>query len=399
MPVSDVTSKNSGAKRLVFFSHESFDEMWRRNQFICAELHRRHNELEILWVGPRVDILFSISKGRWAELNHVQLTPHSVHDFRRILQMRPAKLLPNKIGKGFNQRNYSDTIRSTLRSLGWNSFQVWINDQSARTCLPLPGQTDLVYDITDDWSKAPQPEHARQAVIADDAYLLENADHVIVCSKSLFDAKQGKCKKLALIANGVDEWRYHPDALCKVDPPHDLDDVSRPIAGYVGTLHSSRLDLELIRTIADRLPQMNFVFVGPNCLSPQETASIKRSNVHILGTRSYDELPRYFSAFDICMTPHLVNSFTDSLDPLKLYEYMSTGKPIVSTACSGFRDEEELIYIAQSAGEFVHALENALNESDRSLCTKRSHWARQHSWGSRVDRIEELLGWRPLVNK
>ncbi len=163
-----------------------------------------------------------------------------------------------------------------------------------------------------------------------------------------------------MIPNGVDFDRYHPSSLSKLECPADLESIKRPIAGYTGTLHSSRLDLNLVRNTAKEAPDISFVFVGPNCLTEQETKDLQAPNIHLLGSRSYQELANYISRFDLCMTPHLVNDFTESLDPLKLYEYMSTGKPIVSTPCAGFRDQPGLIALAQTADGFAHAIRRSI---------------------------------------
>ncbi len=146
----------------------------------------------------------------------------------------------------------------------------------------------------------------------------------------------------------MDNERYHPKALAHQKAPEDIKHIVHPIAGYTGTLHAARLDLALIESSAKALPNVHFVFVGPNCLTESESAQLRAPNIHILGSKSYADLPAYISCFDICLTPHSINDFTESLDPLKLYEYMSTGKAIVSTKCAGFREHPDLVYLADT---------------------------------------------------
>lgn len=382
-------------KRLLFFSLEDWNHVFRRNQFICAELCRRF-DLEILWVGPVVDIAYALLRHDYQDLLSIQTAPRPVADQPAVKRLRPVKLLPNKIGRRFNDDLVSRNVKRALKTLGWKDFDIWINAQQARNYLPLPGSKRLIYDITDDWTKMPQPRHQLEAVIADDAEMLRQADHVIVCSRQLYESKKGKCRALTLIANGVDNLRYHPDQLRGLEPPKDLKGIAHPIVGYTGTLHSSRLDLALLEETAQKLEQVNFVFVGPNSLTGEETARLNRSNIHILGSRPYQDLPSYLASFDACMTPHLVNDFTESLDPLKLYEYMSTGKPIISTKCAGFRDYPDLITLAEREN-FSGAVMQALQETDRSKEAERSKmrvdWASTQSWGSRLDQVEKALGW------
>jgi glycosyltransferase involved in cell wall biosynthesis len=387
------TSSATSTKRLLFFSIEDWNEVWRRNQFFCAELVRRNPDAEILWVNPVVDLLHSLMRHDFSQFSAIRLAPNAVTGQAQILTIKPIKILPNKLGREFNNRLFADNIRSALHSLGWTSYDVWINAQSARQLLPFPGTKKLIYDITDDWTKMPQPEHIRLATIEDDAAMLRDADHVIVCSRQLYESKKNRCRELTLIHNGVDDHRYHPDQLSKTETPADIGQIQKPIIGYTGTLHSSRLDLALTAQVADELKHVNFVFVGPDCLTAAERKLLNKPNIHILGSRSYEELPRYIARFDAYMTPHLVNDFTESLDPLKLYEYMSTGKPIISTDCAGFREMTELVSIAPNASEFARAIEVALNSEDPARACQRIAWAQNQSWTARVIKLEEILGW------
>jgi glycosyltransferase involved in cell wall biosynthesis len=390
-------STTTTAKRILFFSLEDWNEIWRRNQFICAELCRRHPDLSVLWVGQTVDLSYAIVRGDFVELGQPQLTPHIVPDLPQIHTIKPVKLLPNKIGKGLNRYLYGSAIKAAIVKSHWHEqeFDMWVNDQQAANLLPLANVRKVIYDITDDWTELPQSERSRNTVIENDRNMLTHADHVIVCSQKLFETKRSKCKSLSLIPNGVDDWRYHPDVLTQLEaePPADIRGLSKPIVGYTGTLHSARLDLQLIAACANKLPQCSFVFVGPNSLTAEEIASIQRPNVHILGAKAYADLPKYIAAFDACMTPHLVTPFTDSLDPLKLYEYMSTGKPAISTPCAGFRDLRELVAIASTADEFCAAIHKEIDEADHTKARERIAWARQHSWAARVSEIEKILGW------
>src|SRR6185312_5614750 len=80
------------------------------------------------------------------------------------------------------------------------------------------------------------------------------------------------------------------------------------------------------------------VFLGPDALEPTQRASIESAGGLLLGARPHLSVPAYLQHADVLVVPHLVDSFTDSLDPIKLYEYRAVGRPIVSTPVAGFRD-------------------------------------------------------------
>ena len=119
---------------------------------------------------------------------------------------------------------------------------------------------------------------------------------------------------------------------------------------------------------------------------------MKYANVKILGAISYARLPSYIKCLDLCITPHKVSPFTESLDPLKLYEYMSTGKPIVSTPCSGFRELPDLVSVAPDSRTFAKAIESSSQEQG-SKSAERIQWSREQTWRQRVESVSRVLGW------
>jgi glycosyltransferase involved in cell wall biosynthesis len=95
-------------------------------------------------------------------------------------------------------------------------------------------------------------------------------------------------------------------------------------------------------------------------------------------------------AFDVCIVPHRVTPFTESLNPIKLWEYLAAGKPIVSTDVAGFRDYPQFVRIASDAPSFLQAVQAALTE-DPSLPQARRAEAQHHSWNSRLDAVEQVI--------
>lgn len=374
--------------RILFFSLEHWDDVWRRNQFIAEGLLRRNPLTEILWIGPSTDLW--TAKGRASADKKLGKTFKPDPTLLRLTSVKPYKPLPNIIGKHLNQLCLRHQVLGALKQLGWTEYIAWVNNQAARNILPLPGALGTIYDITDDWTKVSLPPRILDRVKADDQWLLDNADRVIVCSKTLQATKLGKCNSLHLIHNGVNVDLYSPDSVNRTTVPKDMDFGGLPVACYLGTLHEDRLDLDLIEHVLKGLPRVQFVFVGPNALSELSSSRLTQySNCKLLGSRPYSQLPSYIKGCNIFINPHLVSQFTESLDPLKLYEYMATGKPIVSTACAGFREMENMVAVASNANEFMTKVEQSI-EAD-SISIERIEWAKQHTWEQRLDQIEQIL--------
>jgi hypothetical protein len=143
---------------------------------------------------------------------------------------------------------------------------------------------------------------------------------------------------------------------------------SAPTAVYVGSLHDARLDVGLVAEVADGLPHLNVVLVGPDSLSE---ASRRRSLVP--------------PACRCVVVPHQVSAFTESLDPIKAYECLAVGRPTVATPVAGFREHEKYFSVV-ARDNFIERVRDAL-ASETSTCSGLEHV----SWAERAEAFDQLL--------
>ena len=170
-----------------------------------------------------------------------------------------------------------------------------------------------------------------------------------------------------MIPNGVDLHRF----ATVIRRPSDLPEG--PTAVYVGTLHDERLDVPLSCRIADQLPDVQFVYVGPDSLRARSRTLLQQHpNVHLLGGRSHDDVPSYYQHADVVIVPHLVTPFTESLDPIKAREILAVGVPAVSTSIAGFRHLGPPIRIADPA-RFSQTVAEVLRDPRREA-PRRPHY-------------------------
>lgn len=345
-------TSNASANRVVVCSLEDWDEIWRRNQYLIDSLLRADDALEVLFVEPPVDPVHNLRTGRPVRLGGGLRVIDGYQGRLRALQ--PTKLLPRRLG-GVADDLLERSVRRAVRRLGWTSPALWINDPA---WLPLVRATGWrsVYDITDDWVEADRGAREHDRLAASDAELLQRSDEVVVCSPSLEAGKGGR-RPVTLIRNAVDVARYRQP----YERPADLPAV--PVALYAGTLHEDRLDVDLVLATARRLHDAGaaLVFVGPNVLSAENTARLAESPaITVLGRRPFDSIPGYLQHAHALVVPHIIDDFTESLDPIKLYEYLAVGRPIVSTAVAGFREIAGAEEVAVGDGpDFVAAVEAA----------------------------------------
>lgn len=307
-------------------SLERWDEVWRRSQFLAAELLRLQPELRLLFVEQAVDIPWSLAHRGWAPL--ARLRP--IGETGRCWAVRPRKWLPRRMWAGVD-RSLGHQVVAAASSLGLRDPLLWINDSTYATLVEETGWR-TVYDVTDDWLlETYRPaELSRQR--RNDQWLVERANDVVVCSPNLAESR-GQDRSVHLIPNGVDV-----DHLRRLQArPKDL--PSGPVALYAGTLAETRLDVDLcIGTARELRDRATLVFVGPNSLSAQSTRELQHAGALLLGARSYQVLPGYLQHADVVVVPHRVTPFTESLDPIKARELVAVGRPTVSTPVAGFRD-------------------------------------------------------------
>jgi glycosyltransferase involved in cell wall biosynthesis len=379
---------------VVFVSIEPWDEIWRRNQFICDGLLRKSVNTKILFVQPPFDNSYEL---RARKLNKIRQTPSIVdggYDGRLQL-FTPTKWFPNSlpIGRALNEKHLRGQTKRALGDLNWIATHLWINQHEAAHLLGEGIAANTLYDITDDWTKFSGNQSHLDLITSQDATLCKSCDQVIVCSQQLFvdRAKFVALERLHLIPNGVHVEHYEAVTDTSLPVHKVAEHWTKPVFGYTGTIHGDRVDVNLIASIADAYPAATIALVGPNLLDQTEKQELDRiSNIVFTGSQPYADLPDIMRAFDVCMVPHLVTPFTESLNPIKLWEYLAAGKPIVATNVAGFRDYPDLVSVADSSDEFVSLLALASSESS-DLPVQRQRAAKQHTWDKRVQTIEALL--------
>lgn len=345
-----VTASAPAASSLVVCSLEEWGTVRRRIRIMVDELVSMDPALRVLYVTPAVDVPFEIRSGRFAGLARPRL--HQVHP--RVHVLRPRKWLPRALGPAAD-RSLGRQVARAVDGLGLTDPLVWVNDASyARFALSTGWPT--IYDVTDDWLLAPLPPRQEARLRADDELLLARSGAVVVCSPDLARTR-GRRRDVDLIPNGVDiELFARPQ-------PRPVELPASPVAVYVGTLHKERIDVPLLLALAEARPDVQIALVGPDSLGPATSAQLAGvPTIHLLGPQPYDRVPGFLQHADLVVIPHLVNPFTESLDPIKAYECVVAGRPTVATPVAGFRDLGDPVVVCDRS-EFVSVASELLDSA------------------------------------
>jgi teichuronic acid biosynthesis glycosyltransferase TuaH len=338
---------------LVLVSLETWDDVWRRNQHLAAGLLRSDPSLQVLFVEPATDPLHAVTTRRQVQLGRgLRLGPHLPGiQSGQLWLYQPTKLLPRRVDPRQDLRWAAAVVRAASH-IGLNAPTLWVNSPSGARVLAQTGWPAL-YDITDDWLAADRSPADLQRLSQEEAYLLEHCDEVVVCSEFLLHSKNAT--RMTLIPNAVDVDAY------RLLSPRPADLPNKPTALYVGTLHIDRLDVALCEATGRSLgTDGQLVLMGPDLLSEADRARLSGAGVVLLGPRDHAAVPAYLQNADVLVVPHRVTPFTESLDPIKVYEYRAAGRPVVSTPVPGFRNSgNPQVTVAEGAG-FAQAVRRGL---------------------------------------
>ncbi len=389
---------------VIFISLENWDGVWRRNQFLCAEWLRRFPSMRMLFVGRSRDFSNAVRTRSAAAFRQPGFRPSL--DFLGLSFLNPFKPLPNSLAlcRKINLSLLEGQIRKATAKAGLRSPLLWINDHFAAPLVGRLQERAVIYDITDDWTLMPAIGVAeRDRIRSADNALCSRADLVVVCSAALEKSRNLMCRNIVRVQNGVDPAHYlscrdTSEGSSKAVSPST---TNAPVFGYVGTLHGDRLDLGLVAALARAWPRGKVVLCGPDLFSANEREKLLSvPNVEIRPAVHYESVPEVIRGFDVCILPHLCTPFTESLNPIKLWEYLASGKPVAATPVAGFREMAHLCHLGSGPGAFIAACAAALRE-DGSRASVRIKEAEANSWKARADQLLEVFrqqGWlgRPV---
>jgi glycosyltransferase involved in cell wall biosynthesis len=259
----------------------------------------------------------------------------------------------------------------------------------------------IVYELIDHLDVF--TNHPKRALLRGHRWFLKHAHVVSGVADDLVREMVASRPDTILVPNGVDYGHF---AVQSNDTQGDLRHIkalNKPIIGYYGAL-AAWIDYDLIRYSATQMPDTSFVLIGPDYddTLPQSKLT-ELPNVYWLGAKSYHDLPNYLSNFDAATLPFVVSKLTEAVSPIKIFEYMAGGKPVVTTNLPECRKYPEL-FVAQNADDYINLLAHAVAQgTNAELIAALRARARQNTWEMRarmlIDKFSETEPTRPIITK
>jgi glycosyltransferase involved in cell wall biosynthesis len=375
------------------------DGMWTNKQHVMSRLAREHRVLFVNF-GPRpLPALFKLKAEK--QQNHFgveRLLAPAVEEHHgvTVLDLWGPRLLVRALGPNHPWSIYCtfDVRRALLdRYLARQSIEdavLWVYHPGYGPAVAEIPRRLLVYDCVDEYSEFPEYRGGADWLVEREAALCRAADVVFTTSQGLYEKKRPlNPERTHLVHNVGDFAHFSRSRDAATDVPEDLRALPKPVIGFLGAVSGYKLDIEWMVALARRHREASLVLVGPVGVGDKSTdvgMLADEPNVHLLGHRPYEALPGYVKGFDVAVIPYRQNEYTANVFPIKFFELLASGKPVVISALPALADYYGQVEVARSAEEFVAACERALAEPARNEGARLA-LAAENTWEHRVERM------------
>jgi hypothetical protein len=270
-------------------------------------------------------------------------------------------------------------VRRALRHVGFKKRISWF-------VVPHPGfmakrlQEQLcVYYCIDDYAAHPGVDAERTA--RSDLALTATADQVFVAPPGMLEAKRAQNTSTVFAPHGVDVDLFRRAMDASTTVPEAARNLPHPVIGFFGLI-GAWIDVDLIEWLARSRPQWSFLLVGHAAADVSSLASM--ANVTLAGPQPYDALPGWAKAFDVAIIPYRRNQQVRNANPLKLREYLATGRQVVTVSNLEIERFAQWVRIADGREEFLSGIEQALQPESPEAALARIVAVEPMTWDSRV---------------
>ncbi len=383
-------------QQIICFGAAEWSGMWARAQQLMTRFAA--SNYQVLYIDPPITWLSPLKnptcwKQRVFNVPRLDEVSPGIFVYTPLPLLPFANLLPwiNK----FNQLLLGRALKKVLAKLRFVKPILWTYLPNNIDILKHIPYSLLIYDCADEHASFPGFVKA-EVVLKMENRLLNQAEVVFASAQELYNRRIARCQNIHLINNGADFGHFRQALSEELDLPESIATLPKPIVGYIGAI-SAWLDLELIKALALAYPKWSIVMVGPQDIDLTELRAL--SNIYFVGPMSYGVLPNYLKSFALCIIPFKITDLTVNVNPVKLYEYLAAGKPVLTTALPEVFKFSDHVAIANNKEEFVTlAAQEIVNDNSQKI-QSRMMLAFANSWDLRFKQMLEIISETSPLNK
>ncbi|MFM0300650.1 glycosyltransferase [Paraburkholderia sediminicola] len=379
---------------IVLISTADWDNpFWTNKQHVAVELARRGHK--VLYVDSLAIRRPSASQADLSRIfRRVRLWlagPRMVHENLWVwsplvlpLNRYPAILRLNRLLLQFG-------LSRCLANVGMRYKLCWTYNPKTHQLVNLERFDRVVFHCVDE-IKA-QPNMPVDELEQAERELVSRSDICFVTAPHLLETRRAWNSNTHYFSNVADFSHFQSSIHKSVEIPDDLKRIPGPRIGFVGALSTYKVNFTLITEMACQHPEWSIVLIGKIGEGERNTdVSILQAlpNIHLLGPRAYGDLPRYLKGLDVAILPCQLNDYTKAMFPMKFFEYLAAGRPVVSTNLHALQDYGHVAKLAQDTNEFIEGVAAALRGEGATLDT-RLEVARGQTYETRTQKMLELI--------
>ena len=361
-------------------------ELWTNQQHLMSRLAQDNRVLFVESLGLRQPQLAGRDVSRVVRRLRRGFAGPRMRDGVHVLSPLVIPMHRYAAVRALNRRLLRRLIRRATRRLGFQRPIVWAYVPQAEALLDVLVPAVVVYHCVDDIAAQPGVDAA--SFRAAEQRFARRADLVLVSAPALGRRLRPIAANVIEAPNVADTERF-AQALepGPIDPA--LRDLPPPRIVFTGAVVATKVDFGLLGELARLRPSWSFVLVGPvGPGDPSTDVSPLRAqpNIHLLGPRRHADLPLLLRGADAGIIPYARNALTESIFPMKVYEYLAAGLPVVATELPALADVPE-VETAPDAEGMVALLDSALAPATQEARKQRSRTVAAHSWDRRLEEI------------
>lgn len=383
-------------KCCLLFSTADWDaQYWTNKQYTAKQLSQ--NGFSVLYVesvGLRPPKIGS-SKDWKRIFRRLKLGIKGPRVVEKDIWVLSPLLLPflhkNKIVSLFNQVILSFLVKRFIYKNNFKNPIIWSYHPYILRLVEHIKNEMVIYHCVDDLKSVPGIDGSAFRTL--EKIFLKRADYVFTTSQAL----ELECSKYNhnthYFSNVVDQVHFN-SAFFTASLPVELEKIPCPRLGYIGVLSDFKIDFPLLFELAMKNPKWNFILIGDE-REGQNNLLLKKmrkiNNIHFLGHRDYNLLPSYLAGFDVGLLPTLINDYTKYMFPMKYYEYLAAGLPVVSTALDFTRYVQDGLEKGNDAETFSKAIAKQLSRGKLKF-EESKIYVGDNTWSKRMDKMLEIIG-------
>lgn len=392
--MNQAQENGTGRQDVVLLSTADWDNpFWTNKQHVALQLARRgHRVFYIESLGlRRPSVSAADTKRILRRLKRAVEAPRLVRDNLWVWSPVVLPLQSYAVVRQFNRVWLTTTLGLQLRRLGFRREILWTYNPLTTRLLSLDGYRPVVYHCVDE-IKA-QPGMPADTLEEAERELVKKASIVFTTAPKLAETRKAWNPNTHFFGNVADFDHFAKARDAATTVPDDLAKIPSPRAGFIGAISGYKVDFKLVRYLAEQRPDLSVVLIGKvgegdPWTDPKLLEGLP--NLHLLGPRDYTELPRYLKGFDVALLPNTMTEYTESMFPMKFFEYLAAGKPVVSVDLPALRQYAAVFHPARTPQEFVGAVVDALAGRTAPL-EQRLALAREHTYEARTAKMMKLV--------